>query len=166
MRNKEVFWVEKGITWKIANRGFTPLYQIFFEIQKETPKYSEEHCKLLLERCKYSTEVGTKLLFENELIRAWDFSYEVNGGDEKLLHQHTIDYVFTIVGDFPQRLIGYKEDGSILFDEISKEGDVEFTEINNGGFESDGVTPSQVACHAVRNGSDQYPYIEYLCELK
>ena len=128
------------------------------------PKYTEEECEEMLKKCLYSTAVGTEKLFENNWVRVWDFYFPPGEGDPKNVHQHTLDYIFTFVGKFPQKLIGYNPDGSIQFTGEDTEGNVCWTPITNGGFESDG-SPTTEACHSARNPSS-LPYNECLVELK
>jgi hypothetical protein len=42
-----------------------------------------------------STDVGTRVLFENEVVRVWDFRLEP--GEASQLHRHLHDYLFVYV---------------------------------------------------------------------
>jgi len=43
-----------------------------------------------------TTDVGTRLLFENDRVRVWDLSLEP--GDGSGLHRHTNDYFYVVIG--------------------------------------------------------------------
>ena len=121
----------------------------------------------MLDRVQYSAEVGTEKLYENNRVRLWDFSFPPGAGDESIIHQHTIDYVFVVIGHHPHKLLGYNPDGSPLFESINVDGDVEYTHITHGGFTDESYTEVALeARHGVKNGSDQYFYTEFLLELK
>eukprot|EP01126_Amoeba_proteus_P066612 TRINITY_DN9681_c0_g1_i2.p1 TRINITY_DN9681_c0_g1~~TRINITY_DN9681_c0_g1_i2.p1 ORF type:complete len:225 (-),score=38.26 TRINITY_DN9681_c0_g1_i2:124-798(-) len=164
-KHKQVFFVEPGTLWTaFTNKSDLIFRQIVFEILEQTPKYSEETVKKLRDMTVFSPDVGTKLLFENKWCRCWDFSLETN--ESVPVHQHTLDYCFTMVGRETQhRLLGYNPDGSLQFDSISNDGDVVYQEIKNGGFEDDGVSVLPEARHAGKNGLSS-EFCEYLVELK
>jgi hypothetical protein len=44
-----------------------------------------------------STNVGTKLLFENDRVRVWDLRLEP--GQSTGLHCHRTDYLYVVIGD-------------------------------------------------------------------
>ena len=44
-----------------------------------------------------SSQVGTRLLFENARVRVWDLS--LAPGESTGLHRHTDDYFFVVIGD-------------------------------------------------------------------
>ena len=44
-----------------------------------------------------STEVGTRLLFENDRVRVWDLRLEPGAGSG--LHRHTTDFLYVVIGD-------------------------------------------------------------------
>ena len=70
--DKAVSFMEAGTTWVCRNEGDAESRQIVFEI-KQPPRHTEEEVAALLTRAKFSTDVGTELLFENRLCRVWDF---------------------------------------------------------------------------------------------
>lgn len=43
-----------------------------------------------------SSEVGTRLLFENERVRVWDLC--LRPGQSTGLHRHTTDYLYVVIG--------------------------------------------------------------------
>lgn len=163
--NKQTFWIEKGCNWTLQNTGDNDVRQIIFEIL-QPPKYTNDQCDAMLAKSKFSTAVGTEKLFENDWVRLWDFYFAPGAGDKTDVHQHTIDYVFVIIGNFEQRLLGYDENGKQIFDSVTTDGDVEFTQVTNGGFNEDNTTVQNIARHAPINGSSVNPYVEYLVELK
>ena len=57
-----------------------------------------------------SSEVGTKLLFENDRVRVWDLRLEPGEGSG--LHQHDHDYLYVVIGD--GKLKGVQADGTAL----------------------------------------------------
>ena len=63
--DKEVSFIKAGTTFHLANRCSINSRQITFEL-KQPPKYTEPQVADLLSRAIYPTNVGTKLLFENE----------------------------------------------------------------------------------------------------
>jgi len=113
----------------------TVFRQVVFEILSETPKYSEVKVQEMLNSCPLmhagvsissgasggvkqqeggeeedevlcTTDVGTKKIYENDLVRVWDFYLEPGeGGDGYTVHHHVLDYVFVNVE--ASRLIGY-----------------------------------------------------------
>ena len=70
--DKAVAFMEAGTTWVCRNEGDAESRQVVFEI-KQPPRHTEEEVAALLARAKFSTDVGTELLFENRLCRVWDF---------------------------------------------------------------------------------------------
>ena len=44
-----------------------------------------------------SSEVGTRLLFENERVRVWDLCLEP--GEATGMHAHNTDYLYVVIGD-------------------------------------------------------------------
>ena len=63
--DKAVHFVEAGTDFLLANRCSINSRQIIFEL-KNPPKHTEAEVADLLSRAIYPTNVGTKLLFENE----------------------------------------------------------------------------------------------------
>jgi mannose-6-phosphate isomerase-like protein (cupin superfamily) len=96
VKDRETFWVEPGQPFRVENCGNSEYRQICWEF-KSAPKRSEEAVRKLLASAKFSTDVGTKLLFENEYCRAWDFCLPPGGGDPNEPHHHVLDYGFVYV---------------------------------------------------------------------
>ena len=44
-----------------------------------------------------SSEVGTRLLFENERVRVWDL--QLAPGQSTGMHRHVHDYLYVVIGD-------------------------------------------------------------------
>lgn len=153
--DKQVFWVEPGSTWRLKNIGKETYRQMIFEI-KEPPKYSEAEVRSRFSRAKYSTNVGTELLFENKLCRIWDFNLPPLAKGPT--HHHTLDYAFVYVA--PGRLLGYYPDGRPgLFDDACDNDEVRWFDIPDSAPEDDKYA------HGGKNGYDM-PQREYLIELK
>lgn len=136
--------------------------QIWFEI-KRPPRRSPEETRSILEDAIYTTNVGTELLLENDLVRVWDFYLEPAPQDEDRAvqppHHHVLDYVFVYVA--PGRLLGYSHDGKPgLFDSINDDGDVTWFDI------PDGAHHDVMFAHGGKNGYKDRPMREYLVELK
>jgi hypothetical protein len=72
VKDKQVIFGEAGWACKLQNIGVTQFRQIWFELKKE-PRRSEERTREIISKAIYSTDVGTKLLFENHRCRVWDF---------------------------------------------------------------------------------------------
>lgn len=91
--------------------------------------------------------VGTKLLYENEQVKVWEFA--LDSGEAIPMHTHTMDYLFhvyqgsTLEVSFP--------DNKPSAQAVLKEGDVRF--IPKGGR------------HTARNIGEKR-YVEVLVELK
>ncbi len=49
------------------------------------------------EHATVSSNVGTRLLFENDRVRVWDLRLEP--GESTGLHEHSTDYFFVVIGD-------------------------------------------------------------------
>ena len=45
----------------------------------------------------FSSEVGTRLLFENQRVRVWDL--RLAPGESTGLHRHETDYFYVVIGD-------------------------------------------------------------------
>lgn len=43
-----------------------------------------------------SSQVGSRLLFENDRVRIWDL--HLGPGDSTGLHRHTMDYLYVVIG--------------------------------------------------------------------
>merc|ERR1712137_685399 len=159
----QTFWLNAGETWTVKNSGLVDSRHFVFELL-QAPLYSEQQCALMTSQCVYSPDVGTQKLFENEYVRLWDF--RLGPGEQTILHQHTLDYVFLLVGHHPHHLIGYHPDGTESFQCTNVDGDVEFSSVPNGGFLADHSDVLIDARHSAKNGSDTLPYVELLVELK
>ena len=94
--DKAVFWVDAGDSFKVTNCGSEEYRQIYWEF-KAAPKRSEERVREMLKEAKFTTDVGTELLFENAYCRAWDFCLPPGGGDASKPHHHVLDYAFVYV---------------------------------------------------------------------
>ncbi len=73
-----------------------------------------------------STEVGTKLLFENDRVRVWDL--RLQPGESTGLHRHEFDYFYVAIGDGV--LQGKNADGSNKPVQELSDGEVRFREID------------------------------------
>lgn len=156
--DKHVIFEEPGAACDIENVGQGTYRQVWFEIKKE-PLRTEVEVKRALSEAIYTTDVGTKLLFENRYCRVWDFYLEPGEGDPAAPHHHCLDYVFVYVSR--GRLLGYSHDGSPgLFDSINEDGDVTWFDIPLG------AEKDVHYAHAGKNGYDDSPMREYLVELK
>ena len=162
--DRQVFHVEAGTTWEITNTSTTAEYrQIIFEFQSNKPRYTQHEIQELFAQAKYSTNVGTKLLYENELCRCWDFYLEPSeGGGIETVHHHCLDYVFINVS--PSRLLGIHpvtlSGENLLFDSVSEDNQVTWNSIPR-----DAATDISYA-HGGKNGYNDRPMREYLIELK
>eukprot|EP00927_Polykrikos_kofoidii_P017921 TRINITY_DN1821_c0_g1_i1.p1 TRINITY_DN1821_c0_g1~~TRINITY_DN1821_c0_g1_i1.p1 ORF type:complete len:295 (+),score=61.27 TRINITY_DN1821_c0_g1_i1:73-885(+) len=160
--DKQVFFVEAGLAWRLKNICSGTYRQILFEI-KQPPKYSEEKVRELLAKALYSPNVGTGLLFENRLCRVWDFFLQPGEGgpitdSPEYTHHHVMDYVFVYVAK--GRLLGYDVEGQPLFDSKMDDGDVIWTDIPESAAEDPAYA------HGGKNGFDDKVMREYLVELK
>lgn len=95
------------------------------------------------------TEIGTELLFENEVVRVWSMVLEP--GQDSPYHVHRLDYLFV-----------YVTPSTIAFTE--KPGDVKETRQYGDGYVAynsvgEGMT------HQIRNVAD-VPHRQILVELK
>jgi hypothetical protein len=157
--DKAVFFEEPNATCELCNAASDSIFrQVWFEL-KQQPSRSEEETNEILSRAIYSTDVGTKLLFENRWCRVWDFHLGIGEGDPSSPHHHVLDYVYVYVAR--GRLLGYTHDGKPgLFDSINKDGDVTWNDIPDGAE----LVPNYA--HGGKNGFDDLPMREYLVELK
>jgi len=161
IHDKEVIFEESGTTCFLENAASQQdqqFRQIWFEILRE-PSRSEQEVEKALSESIYTSDVGTKLLFENRWCRAWDFYLEPGEGDPLLAHHHVLDYVFVYVAK--GRLLGYTHDGQPgLFDSVNEDGDVTWFNIPRG------AEKDVNHAHGGKNGYDNLPMREYLLELK
>jgi len=159
VQDRQVFFVEAGQRWQLRNAGPDVYRQVLFEI-KQPPKYTAEQVKERLARARYSTDVGTALLFDNHLCRVWDFYLEPGEGNPlENTHHHVLDYCFVYVA--PGRLLGYHHDGRPgLFDSVNEDNDVTWFDI------AESAPDDPTFAHGGKNGYDDRPMREYLVELK
>ncbi len=73
-----------------------------------------------------SSDVGTKLLFENDRVRVWDLC--LNPGESTGLHRHEFDYFYVVIGG--GALQGKNADGSNKPIEEFSDGEVRFRKID------------------------------------
>ena len=62
--------------------------------------------------CVVDQYIGTKVIFEDEQVRVWNFT--LAPGEMTSMHRHDHDYHFVVIQ--PTQLQVWGEDGSILFD--------------------------------------------------
>lgn len=93
--------------------------------------------------------VGTKLLYENEQVKVWEFT--LAPGEMIAMHTHRLDYLFHIYQGSTLEVIYPTELNTPARRLELKTGDVRF--VKKGGR------------HAARNAG-QTPYVEVLVELK
>lgn len=96
-----------------------------------------------------SSEVGTRVLFENDRVRVWDLRLEP--GESTGLHRHESDYLYVVIGD--GELQSVHADGTTDAPRKMSDGDVRFREVI-------GETT-----HAAVNTGDQ-PWRNIVVELK
>lgn len=77
------------------------------------------------EQSMYS-EVGTRLLFENDQVRVWDLRLEP--GQSTGLHRHSTDYFYLVIGE--GTLQGKSADGSLKEAKSMSDGEVQFRHID------------------------------------
>ncbi len=74
-----------------------------------------------------STNVGTKLMFENDRVRVWDL--RLAPGESTGLHRHTTDYFYVVIGD--GQLQGVNSDGTRRPAQSRKDGEVVFRRLDD-----------------------------------
>jgi quercetin dioxygenase-like cupin family protein len=83
------------------------------------------------ERPEPTTEVGTRLLFENDRVRVWDLRLEP--GESTGLHHHDTDYLYVAIGGGTlqgveavgtKRPLNTMADGEVRFRPIGKDGEI------------------------------------------
>lgn len=84
------------------------------------------------------TDVGTRLLFENERVRVWDL--RLPPGASTGLHEHRSDYLYIVIGD--GQLQTTFPDGTADAPRDMSDGDVRFRAV------------ADTAVHAARNAGD------------
>jgi hypothetical protein len=169
--DRQVFFVPPGTTWQLTNSANAAeaddhlgIYrQIVFILESDKPRYTEQQVHNLFQQAIFSTNVGTSLLLENELVRVWDFYLAPGeGGGVETVHHHCLDYVFINVA--PSRLLGLHPKtldlNNLLFDSISEENQVTWNTI------PEIAAKDKSFAHGGKNGYDDRPMREYLIELK
>src|SRR5262245_52442406 len=96
-----------------------------------------------------SSDVGTKLLFENDRVRVWDL--QLAPGLQTQFHRHSTDFLYVVIGDGAIRTLC--PDGAADAPRDMKDGDVRFREV-----------PDE-SVHAARNVGDT-PWRNIVVELK
>ncbi len=96
-----------------------------------------------------SSDVGTRLLFENDRVRVWDL--RLAPGQSTGLHRHEHDYLYVVIGD--GRLQGADEQGEKSEVREMKDGEVRFNELDGE------------AVHEAFNRGDN-PWRNIIVELK
>ena len=72
-----------------------------------------------------STNVGTRLLFENDRVRVWDL--QLAPGEATGLHRHTNDFLYVVIGDGTLQTVF--ADGSRDAPREMHDGDVRYREV-------------------------------------
>ncbi|MBM84382.1 MAG: hypothetical protein CMJ78_27830 [Planctomycetaceae bacterium] len=75
---------------------------------------------------KISSDVGTKLLFENDRVRVWDL--QLQPGESTGKHRHETDYLYVCIGG--GTLQGVDADGNNKPVEPMNDGDVRFRDVD------------------------------------
>ena len=96
-----------------------------------------------------SSEVGTRLLFENERVRVWDLRLEP--GESTGLHRHESDYLYVVIENGQLQTV--HPDGFSDHPRRMCDGDVRFREVEDE------------AVHAAVNAGDR-PWRNIVVELK
>ena len=73
-----------------------------------------------------STEVGSRILFENDRVRVWDL--RLAPGESTGVHAHHCDYFYVVIGD--GELNAINPDGSTLHCGTMRDGDVHYRAID------------------------------------
>jgi beta-alanine degradation protein BauB len=73
-----------------------------------------------------STEIGSKLLFENDRVRVWDL--HLAPGESTGLHAHHCDYFYVVIGD--GELEARNPDGSVMHRGTMQDAEVHFRAID------------------------------------
>ena len=93
--------------------------------------------------------VGTKLLFENDRVRVWDF--RLAPGEQMPLHRHTTDFLYVVIGDGELQTLF--PDGTADPPRTMADGDVRFREV------------ADESVHAAKNVGSM-PWRNIVVELK
>ncbi|HEX4147734.1 MAG TPA: hypothetical protein VHY20_02050 [Pirellulales bacterium] len=97
-----------------------------------------------------ATEVGSKLLFENERVRVWDL--RLAPGESTGLHAHHSDYLYVVIGD--GELAAFDADGALLHRGAMHDGEVHYRGVDG-----------EPAVHEAFN-TGQTPWRNIVVELK
>jgi quercetin dioxygenase-like cupin family protein len=74
---------------------------------------------------KVSSDVGTRLLFENDRVRVWDL--RLAPGESTGLHRHTTDFLYVVIGDGTLQTV--YPDGTREPSREMRDGDVRFRNV-------------------------------------
>jgi quercetin dioxygenase-like cupin family protein len=96
-----------------------------------------------------TSDVGTKLLFENDRVRVWDF--RLAPGEQMPFHRHTTDFLYVVIGDGELQTLF--RDGTADPPRQMRDGDVRFREVE------------QESVHAAKNVGTG-PWRNIVIELK
>jgi beta-alanine degradation protein BauB len=69
-----------------------------------------------------TSDVGSRLLFENDHVKIWDLRLEP--GQNLGMHRHTSEYALVVIGDGTLRSVN--EDGSTRFEKDMPDGTVAY----------------------------------------
>lgn len=72
-----------------------------------------------------SSDVGTKLLFENDRVRVWDL--RLAPGEQTPFHRHATHYLYVVIGDGELQTL--YPDGTADPPRAMADGDVRFREV-------------------------------------
>jgi quercetin dioxygenase-like cupin family protein len=96
-----------------------------------------------------TSDVGTKLLFENDRVRVWDL--RLKPGEQTEFHCHATDYLYVVIGD--GKLQTLFPDGTADPPREMHDGDVRFRQVDGASI------------HAARNVGSR-PWRNIVIELK
>lgn len=96
-----------------------------------------------------TNDVGTKLLFENDRVRVWDF--RLAPGEQIPFHRHATDFLYVVIGDGELQTL--LPDGTADPPRAMDDGDVRFREV-----------PGETI-HAAKN-TGKWPWRNIVVELK
>jgi len=83
--------------------------------------------RIQMRQQRVSSEVGTKLLFENDRVRVWDLCLPPGQGSG--LHRHENDYLYVVIGDGVLQRVD--PDGSRAEPKAMRDGQVVFREVGD-----------------------------------
>ena len=106
-------------------------------------------------------DVGTKLVFEDERIKVWEFFLEA--GEQTECHTHELDYVFYVVEGAPLQVLN--AEGEPTKKLHPRAGDVVAYTVADGKMCPAGGGPPVSATHAALN-TGRARYREILIETK